>query len=141
MYLEQPPRLPNTLIVALLGIASTLDLAPGPGGSRMSDLKDTQIFYQRPPLSDLLPGTWTYCTVIALYPSAQLVAHQDRYEIKGIRHHLPLQVNDGCWSFHEGVWQQLEVGKVYTMDPKGVHGAVNWGATLRLHLIVDVLYA
>jgi len=46
-------------------------------------------------------------------------------------------VNDGCWSFHDGVWQQLDVGLAYEMDPTIVHGAVNWGASTRLHLMID----
>ena len=103
----------------------------------MSDEKLTLELYGRQ--LEWYRDQWTYATVIALYPSSQLVAHRDLYEVKGIRHHLPLQVNEGCWVFHEGVWQQLEVGKIYTMDPKGLHGAVNWGATVRYHLIVDVL--
>lgn len=76
--------------------------------------------------------------LVGLLPSQQLVAHTDP-PISGIRHHLPLQSNPGCWVFHDGVWQQLEVGRMYTMDPTKPHGAVNWGTELRLHLMIDVL--
>lgn len=74
---------------------------------------------------------------MALYPSSQIVAHCDP-PIQGMRYHIPLVVNDGCWSFSGGTWQHLEVGKVYQMDPTEIHGAVNWGTEVRLHLMVDV---
>ena len=81
---------------------------------------------------------WRLSQVVALYPSSQLVAHCDP-PIIGKRFHIPLVVNEGCWAFHTGTWQQLEVGKVYQMDPTQEHGAVNWGTTIRTHLILDML--
>ena len=75
--------------------------------------------------------------LVGLLPSQQIVAHTDP-PIAGVRYHLPLQTNPGCWSFSAGVWQQLEVGKVYQVDPSEVHGAVNWGTEVRLHLMIDV---
>ena len=103
----------------------------------MSDFQQTLAIYW-PLLRDRFPGVWTSCTVIALYPGAQLQSHVDA-PIVGIRHHIPLQQNDGCWSFSEGDWRRLKLGAVYRMDPTKPHGAVNWGATIRLHLIVDHL--
>jgi hypothetical protein len=85
---------------------------------------------------------WNYfhpiyaCQLVGLWPSQQIVSHQDE-AIAGVRHHLPLQTNPGCWSFHAGTWQQLEVGRIYQMDPTKPHGAVNWGSEIRLHLIID----
>lgn len=75
--------------------------------------------------------------IVGLLPSQQLVAHCDP-PINANRYHLPLRTNPGCWSFSGGVWQQLEVGKVYRMDPTEEHGAVNWGSETRLHLMIDV---
>ena len=122
----------------LLAQAVKLDIAPGPGGSRMSSDKETR-FYLEPVLREHWPelGPITYITVIALYPSSQLVGHCDA-PIHATRYHIPLQQNVGCWSFHDGHWQQLQIGRAYTMDPSLFHGAVNWGSTVRLHLIVDV---
>lgn len=75
---------------------------------------------------------------VALYPSSQLVGHKDP-PIKGLRYHIPIQTNPDNWVFHDGVWQQLEVGKIYTMDPALVHGAVNWSHEVRIHLIIDTV--
>lgn len=77
--------------------------------------------------------------LVGLYPSQQIVAHADVAIRPAIRLHLPLQTNEDCWVFHGGGWQQLHVGYVYKMDPTWFHGAVNWGTTLRLHLMIDIL--
>lgn len=98
--------------------AIAADLAPGPGGSRIVPLGRSGV------------------RVVALYPSSQLVAHRDP-PIVGTRYHIPLVLNPGCWVLHGGTWQQLELGRVYAMDPTQEHGAVNWGAERRLHLIWD----
>lgn len=76
--------------------------------------------------------------LVGLLPSQQIVAHADASIAPRVRYHIPVQTNDGCWSFSTGVWQQLAVGKVYRLDPTERHGAVNWGTELRLHLMVDV---
>ena len=75
--------------------------------------------------------------LVALYPSSQIVGHADQ-PIVGTRFHLPLRVNDDCWVFHDGIWEQLAERACYSMDPAAVHGAVNWGTTVRLHLAIDV---
>ena len=90
----------------------------------------------QPLLAPMFPGNWTRSSVVSLYPSQQIVAHCDP-PIQGVRHHIPLDLNDGCWVYHDSTWQKLEVGRVYQMDPTKPHGAVNWGATTRLHLIID----
>jgi len=79
----------------------------------------------------------THVQLVGLLPSQQIAAHADQ-PIPGVRYHVPLQVNDGCWSFSVGQWIQLRVGKIYRMDPAEPHGAVNWGETVRLHLMIDV---
>lgn len=134
MYHPQPLDLTPEQYASLLALSARTDLSPGPGGSRINapepDEANAQWIQER----------WAGCyrlAFIVLYPSSQIVAHTDP-PIKGIRHHVPLQLNPGCWVFHDGTWQQLAVGQDYTMDPTQVHGAVNWGPTLRLHLIVDV---
>ena len=78
-----------------------------------------------------------HARIVALYPSCQLVKHCDP-PIRGQRHHMPLVLNDGCWVYHDGTWQQLEVGHLYQMDQTKPHGAVNWGDEVRLHLMIDV---
>lgn len=133
MYIEQPQRIEADKLFPLCG---QLDLSPGPGGSRFSD-SASKIFH--PFLRNLFPQEWKTSMVMALQPSAQIVAHIDT-PINGSRYHVPLTSNPGCWAFHDGTWQQLEVGHVYLMDPTLPHGAVNWGATIRLSLVID-LYA
>lgn len=137
MYQELPWRLPADRVAHLLALAGRIDCAPGPGGSRCTDFTATQALYE-PELKDWFPGQWTRTMLVLLYPSAQLVAHRDP-PISGIRCHLPLSLNDGCWVFHAGVWRQLEEGHAYYMDPTEEHGAVNWGHTVRVHLAVDTL--
>ena len=91
----------------------------------------------RPVLQHIFPGRWNYASVVALYPSSHLVAHRDP-SIQGTRYHLPLAINPGCWAFHHDTWQQLQEGRVYSMDPTLLHGAVNWGTSRRLHLVIDM---
>lgn len=75
--------------------------------------------------------------LVGLHPSQQIVAHTDP-AIAGLRYHIPLQTNPGCWAFSGGEWQQLGEGLIYQMDPTVLHGAVNWGTEVRLHLMIDV---
>jgi aspartyl/asparaginyl beta-hydroxylase (cupin superfamily) len=112
-------------VAPYLALSARTDLAPGSGGSRIT-----------PCGTVTLEDRACRAAIVALYPSSQLVAHVDP-PIPGRRFHIPLVVNDGCWVFSGGHWQQLEVGRVYQMDPTVVHGAVNWGTERRLHLMVD----
>lgn len=116
-YLEHVGVLAPEDIAAYTAKALAADLRPGPGGSRITPLGEG----------------WA---VVALYPSSQLVGHTDP-PIQGKRYHVPIQTNPGCWVFSDGSWRQLEVGHTYEMDPTKVHGAVNWGHEVRLHLMVD----
>lgn len=135
MYHELSLVLPPARVEALLALTSQLDCRPGPGGSRCTDFVATQRLYE-PVLKDVFPGRWTRAMVVVLYPSSQLVGHQDP-PIEGVRTHVPLALNPGCWNFHAGVWIQLQEGHLYEMDPTAPHGAVNWGTTIRLQLAVD----
>ena len=129
-------RLEPDQVVGLLALAARMDLGPKPGsgGSRMVPLGKHEPTARGLIVDGL--GSWRAIQFVALHPSRQIVAHCDP-PIVGRRFHIPLAVNDGCWSFHDGVWQQLGVGLAYEMDPTIVHGAVNWGATTRLHLMID----
>ena len=79
--------------------------------------------------------------IIGIRPGGQIAGHRDGSPatVTFTRYHIPLQTNGHCWSFSDGVWQQLDVGVIYTMDPTEFHGAVNWGDTMRLHLLIDAL--
>ena len=136
MYREACPPLSAERVASLRALVDRLDIKPGPGGSRISDYAATQALYA-PVLGDVFPGRWTRAMMVALYPSSQLVAHCDPSILPCIRYRLPLQLNDGCWVFSAGVWVQLQLGHIYAMHPHELHGAVNWGPTLRLHLAVD----
>ena len=140
MYKEHPEILTSSVVNKLLTLTKQLDIAPGPGGSRISDYADTlRVFKDVVPWwhVSVLSGKWKQAMIVALYPSAQLVGHKDP-PIAGRRFHIPLQTNDGCWVHHAGVWVQLQLGHIYEMDPSEFHGAVNWGHEVRLHLAIDV---
>lgn len=137
MYHRLPLTLTPEQVDRFRHLAHMLDIAPGPGGSRMSAHEATKNIFEEN-LTPILPPPWAYVTVVALYPGAQIQAHADANPM-ATRHHIPLQLNEDCWVFSDGVWQQLKVGRIYTMDPTKPHGAVNWGPTLRLHLLVDVI--
>jgi hypothetical protein len=139
MYKEHPHYLTKSDVNKLLTLVSQLDIAPGPGGSRISDYETTfRVF--KDAIATYVPifdGTVSQIMVVALYPSSQLVGHKDP-PIRGKRYHIPLQMNDGCWVHHDGVWVQLQKGHIYEMNPAEFHGAVNWGHEIRLHLAIDV---
>jgi hypothetical protein len=126
VYVPQAWRLTSADRDAILARAATVDLAPGPGGSRITPCGTVTV-----------AGVTGRGAFVVLYPSSQLVRHQDP-PIAGVRYHVPLVLNDGCWVFHGGTWQQLEVDQGYVMDPTVEHGAVNWGTNPRMHLMVDV---
>lgn len=130
MYIEQPSWLEKEELVALQRAAAGLDIAPGPGGSQIVPAPSLAPFISR------LFTSPTRISAVALWPSSQIVAHADP-PLPSTRFHIPLILNDACWVFHAGTWQQLSAGHLYLMDQTQVHGAVNWGATRRTHLIVD----
>lgn len=137
MYQDTSFRVNALFLDEFVRRAQSLDIAPGPGGSRFSDY-DASLPALAPAI-DLLDifRPVERIAVVALYPSSQIVAHVDANPDQWRRFHIPLQLNDRCWVFHDGDWQQLVVGRVYQMDPTKVHGAVNWGTEVRLHLLVD----
>lgn len=127
---------PDTVASVLSAVRSQLDLTPGPGGSVSTAPVQTAAAL-RPLLSDAFDRPWSQARVFGVYPSAQLVGHCDP-PIRGTRYHLPIDTNPDCWVFHDGAWQQLQIGQCYEMDPTQPHGAVNWGSTLRLHVVIDM---
>lgn len=123
-------------VAYLLSRLSVFDLS-APGGSFMPESDRVKArFY--PFLKDSFKGVWAYATLVVLEPSAQIVAHTDHWTGALTRYHIPLQQNDGCWVYSDRDWEQLTVGNVYTMNPGLPHGAVNWGTTRRIHLLIDV---
>lgn len=136
MYQQTALQFNPDQVAHLLTLALSLNPQPGPGGSGMTPQSESRLLFESV-LQPIFRGTWYACTVVGLWPSQQIPAHADA-PILGVRYHLPLQVNDCCWVFHDGVWQQLWEGGCYRMDPTKVHGAVNWGETLRLQLMIDV---
>ena len=58
-----------------------------------------------------------------------------------MRYNVVLQTNQRCWNFHDGDWQQLELGGIYTMDASKEHASINWGDTERVHLVLDIVPA
>lgn len=87
------------------------------------------------------PSIFGWIRFVTLNPSQQIVAHVDApYQERPFdRYHLPVYTNDRAWAFADGHWQRLQQGWVYQLDPTLLHGAVNWGSTPRVHLLVDVL--
>lgn len=140
MYVDCLFRFSPAHLDRLIWFASQLGLdAPGAsGGSTFSDWKASWALLS-PELLSEFPTLQKVC-IVQLRPSAQIVAHIDQHEIypNEQRYHVPLKTNEGCWVFSDGVWQQLEVGRLYKMDPTKPHGAVNWGTTVRWHLLMDV---
>ena len=123
-------------LTALQALIPQVDLAPGPGGARITPVGDL-IGICLAHLPTALGVRVARAALISLEPSSQLVAHTDP-ALPGPRVHIPLLTNPGCWSFLAGVWSQLLLGYPYVMDPTEVHGAVNWGTTRRVHLILDL---
>lgn len=132
MYEALDQRLTEAQTLALAALVRTHDLTPGPGGARMLPLDPglLQALLDLPPLH----AAW----LIALGPTQQIPAHTDP-PLPGPRLHIPLETSPDCWTFSAGQWQQLDVGRMYRMDPTVVHGAVNWGPTRRVHLMLDLL--
>lgn len=137
MYFATHRRLPSDLLDLWLAFAIHLGAhTPSSASAMTPDLKTRSVFGSS--LDAVFPPDPRWITVVSLLPSQQIVAHRDPALPPGvIRYHVPLQTNEHCWSMHEGEWQQLEVGGIYTMTPEGWHGAVNWGSVVRLHLLVD----
>ena len=134
MYVQQPEAVSGETLDQIRALIPTLDLAPGPGGSRITPLGLSPAALSCREAFHLT--VFDQAMIVALYPSSQLVAHCDP-PIAATRLHIPVQINDGCHVFHGGQWQQLETGRSYAMDPTITHGAVNWGTETRFHLVID----
>jgi Aspartyl/Asparaginyl beta-hydroxylase len=118
--------------------ALALNLQPGPGGSAMTEIEPTRrAFEERLRQHVILNRHWLSCRLVGIWPSQQIPLHRDA-PIQGTRLHIPVQTNQNCWCFSGNDWQQLTHGVIYQMDPTQPHGAVNWGDTIRLHLMIDV---
>jgi hypothetical protein len=136
MYVEDKRHLPLETVKQWLELAKPFwDPPPGCPGSYFAPYGEAKRIFA-PALGDHFHAV-QQITLVGLLPSAQIVGHKDA-EIPGRRIHIPLQTNPGCWSFSGTIWQRLQVKSGYWMDPTVVHGAVNWGETVRLHLVVDV---
>jgi len=88
-----------------------------------------------------IPGAGSIATIqlVGLAPSQQIALHADASIAPAVRYHVVLRSNDACWSYSVGTkWTKLSEGMIYRMDPAEPHGAVNWGETVRLHLMIDV---
>lgn len=135
MYQPTEIVLPSDLCDQLWEVAQHLHF--GAAASFMTDFEKTYIL-----ASHVLPyfpnKTLKQITCVGLRPSQQIVGHRDA-PITAVRYHLPIATNDHCWVHHNGTWQQLQLGSAYTMDPTLWHGAVNWGETLRVHVMIDLL--
>ena len=132
-YVELDARLTDAQVVRLVALTRDVDRTPG-GGSRIVPLVDVPVDVQA--FLEQACGRWVAVRVVALLASQQLVGHTDP-PVRARRIHIPIRLNAGCWVFSAGTWQQLEEGRCYEMDPTQVHGAVNWGAETRLHLMID----
>ncbi len=134
MYKKQGITLTPELLKACQEMHG-FNLTPGTSGVSASNPEETKEKYY-PLLKGIFPFSWSYCMLIALYPNRNIPGHKDPFKFS-TRYHIPLLTNEHCWVFHDGTWEQLEAGTLYTMDPLLFHGAVNWGDSLRVHLIID----
>src|SRR5262245_60446031 len=60
--------------------------------------------------------------VVGIKPGGHIPFHRDNPAAEnGLgttrldRQHVVLETNPHCWNFHDGVWQQLDVGVIYRM--------------------------
>lgn len=125
----------------LANLASSLLGSWGSTGTSTKHFHDSAVaepFQTR--LSMFVPKVWEMSMLTAVKAlGGTLSFHLDEFNTKShVRYHVVLQSNPRCWVHHDGEFQLLEVGGVYTMDPTKYHAAVNWGETDRIHLVVDV---
>lgn len=108
--------------------ATRYETTPTTAQQRVIDL------YQ-PYLREVFPGRWAEVMIVRIHPEGYLMLHTDAPR-PGLRHHLVLESNADSWCLHDGTWQRLEEGHLFTMDQTRPHGALNWGKTPRTHLVV-----
>ena len=93
----------------------------------------------QPYLKDILPTEWLFTMLTVIHPDGILTPHLDGATREGyLRYHLVLKTNDLCWNFHDGSWQHMPKGSIWTIDPALIHASVNWGLEDRIHLVMDV---
>lgn len=93
----------------------------------------------KPDLPEAFQGEWLYAMLTVVHPNGTLPPHSDGALPSGIhRFHIVLQTNLDAWCLHDGKWEQLEEGYVYELDATKRHGAINWGAEDRVHLVMDI---
>ena len=97
----------------------------------------------RADLEGSIPGDWVYSMLVALQSKGgSIPMHRDLPQEDGTqRYHLVLQTNEHCWNFHDGEFQHLELGGIYTVDETREHASINWGDSPRIHLVVDAVVA
>lgn len=92
-----------------------------------------------PDLQDALPGVWASSMLVVIRPEGHIRFHVDVPQAPNLeRYHVVLQTNPRCWNYHDGVWQQLDAGGIYAVDPTKEHFSVNGGEQHRIHLVVDL---
>jgi hypothetical protein len=135
MYAKTERAVTERELRIMLDVAAICDLEPLPGSvSRFAPVEPHVVANA----FDLW-GQVQSAFIVSLLPMQQIPLHVDASIAPAVRYHIPIRTNPDCWSFHAGEWHHLEVGGLYRMDPIDPHGAVNWGAEPRWHLLVDVL--
>ena len=126
-------------IAELVEIALALPFTPNSAGYEDTG-GNTKLLHHHfsPWLGEPFIGEWEFAMVVKLPQLAQLPVHADEIVVPSTRYHLVLQTNPRAWYYHDGEWEQLETGGIYTLDPTLEHGAINWGVTPRVHLVVDI---
>jgi hypothetical protein len=89
---------------------------PGDYGTTPQDLLEVRDAYQEK-LSEAIPGEWVRSMLVAIKPGGNIRMHNDIPPKDSERFHLVLATNDRCWNFHDGDWQQLDLGGIYNRRP------------------------
>lgn len=137
MAYELVGRLDRTRTLA--DLAPRLSPVRSQEGYATTDREATRALY-RPRLESVFPGEWTHCTLAIIWPAGSIPPHADGCTAseRAQRYMVVLQSGSDSWCLHDGTWQQLEEGGIYTADPAKTHAAVHWGLEPRIHFIVDV---
>lgn len=122
---------------ALAELAPRLEPKRSAEGYATTDRERTRALFA-PLLGDVFPGEWHHCALAIIWPNGTIPPHEDGASEFRQRFMLVLQSNPGSWVWHDGDWQQLEEGGIYTADPSKTHAALNWGSEPRIHFVVDV---
>lgn len=110
--------------------------APGNYGTTVEHLGSVREAFAD--VAEFIPGKWPYSMLTVLPPGGFIPFHRDVPADSLKRFHLVLSTNERCWSYHDGNWQQLDLGSIYEVDHSLEHASINLGDTPRVHLVVDV---